>query len=80
LRRANTKRILLSEYRNTHLLTILIKAAKMAARNSPAVAMASDKEKQRGNANRATLTVARKMVAYMVAVDRRQNGFLLVET
>ncbi len=38
-----------------------------------------EQEKQKGNANRATLAVARKMVAYLVAVDRRQNGFLVVE-
>jgi hypothetical protein len=30
-------------------------------------------------ANRATLAVARKLVAYMVAVDRRQKDFLTVE-
>src|ERR1700687_370595 len=80
LRRGATKRTPLSEQRNTHLLTILIKATKMAARNSPALAMTYYKEKQRGNANRATLTVPREMVAYMVAVDRRQNGFLVINT
>ena len=31
------------------------------------------------NANRATLAVARKIVAYLVAVDRRQKDFLVVE-
>ena len=41
--------------------------------------MVYDQEKQKGNANRATLAVARKMVAYLVAVDRRQEGFLVVE-
>ena len=51
----------------------------MAPRNSPDLAMIYDQEKQKGNANRATLAVARKQVAYWVAVDRRQKGFLVVE-
>jgi hypothetical protein len=34
---------------------------------------------QKGNANRAELAVARKLVAYLVAVDRRQKEFLTVE-
>ena len=69
----------LSKQRNKHLQTTLIEAAKMAPRNSPELAMLYDKEKQKGNANRATLAVARKLVAYLVAVDRRQKEFLTVE-
>jgi transposase len=69
----------LSKQRNRHLQTTLIEAAKMAPRNSPALAMIYDREKQKGNANRATLAVARKIVAYLVAVDRRQKDFLVVE-
>jgi hypothetical protein len=42
--------------------------------------MLYDKEKQKGNANRATLAVARKLVAYLMAVDRRQRDFQMVET
>jgi len=74
-----TMRTPLSKQRNKHLQTVLIEAAKMAPRNSPELAMVYEQEKQKGNANRATLAVARKMVAYLVAVDRRQNGFLVVE-
>ena len=33
-------------------------------------------EKDKGNYNRATLAVARKMVAYLLAVDRRKTGFV----
>src|ERR1700675_4173567 len=69
----------LSKQRNKHLQTTLIEAAKMAPRNSPELAMLYDKEKQKGNANRATLAVARKLVAYLMAVDRRQKEFLTVE-
>ena len=35
--------------------------------------MLHDKEKQKGNAKRATLAVARKFVAYLMAVDRGQQ-------
>jgi hypothetical protein len=66
--------------RNKHLQTTLIEAAKIAPRNSPDLAMLYDKEKQKGNANRATLAVARKLVAYLKAVDRRQRDFQVVET
>jgi transposase len=73
------QRTSLSKQRNKHLQTTLIEAAKMAPRNSADLAMLYDKEKQKGNANRATLAVARKLVAYLVAVDRRQKEFLTVE-
>ena len=65
----------LSKQRNKHLQTTLIEAAKMAPRYSPELAMLYDQEKQKGNANRATLAVARKLVAYLMAVDRGQRNF-----
>ena len=37
-------------------------------------------EKQKGNANLATLAVARKLVAYLTAVDRGQRNFQAVAT
>jgi transposase len=69
----------LSKQRNKHLQTTLIEAAKMAPRYSPALALVYDREKQKGNANRATLAVARKLVAYLMAVDRGQRNFLVIE-
>ena len=51
----------------------------MAPRLSPELALLYDRERQKGNANRATLAVARKLVAYLVAIDRRQKDFLVVE-
>jgi transposase len=42
--------------------------------------MLYDKEKQKGNANRVTLAVARKLVAYLVAIDRGKRSFLAVRT
>jgi transposase len=56
---------------------MLIEAAKMAPRNSSELVMLYDKEKQKGNANRATL--ARKLVAYLMAVDRGQRDFHVLE-
>jgi transposase len=70
----------LSKQRNKHLQTTLIEAAKLAPRYSPTLALLYDREKQRGNANRATLAVARKLVAYLVAVDRREKNFLIVKS
>jgi hypothetical protein len=34
------------------------------------------KGKQKGNANRATLAVARKILGYLLAVDREQRDFV----
>ena len=69
----------LSKQRNKHLQTTLIEAAKMAPRYSPTLALLYDKERQKGNANRATLAVARKLVAYLMAVDRGQTHFLVLD-
>jgi hypothetical protein len=79
-RSANTaQRTPLSKQRNKHLQTTLIEAAKMAPRYSPTLALRYDREKQKGNANRATLAVARKLVAYLIAVDRGQTHFLVLD-
>ncbi len=37
------------------------------------------RELERGNPNRATLAVARKMVGYMLAVERRNQDFVPAE-
>jgi transposase len=75
----HTQRTPLSKQRNKHLQTTLIEAAKMASRYSPTLALLYDKERQKGNANRATLAVARKLVAYLMAVDRGQTHFLVLD-
>ena len=69
----------LSKQRNKHLQTTLIEAAKMAPRISPDLAALYDRERHKGNPNRATLAVARKLVAYLLAIDRRQESFLVVK-
>lgn len=75
----HTQRTPLSKQRNKHLQTTLIEAAQMAPRYSPTLAQLYDKERQKGNANRATLAVARKLVAYLLAVDRGQMHFLVLD-
>jgi transposase len=69
------KRSPISKQRNKHLQTVLIEAAKLAPRWNSDLALLYEKEKQRGNRNRATLAVARKLVAYLLAVDRREKPF-----
>ncbi len=65
----------ISKKRNKHLQRILVEAAKLAPRWNPQLAEVYAKERARGNHNRATLAVARKLVAFMLAVDKRQTDF-----
>jgi transposase len=69
----------LLKQRNKHIQRALVEAAKLAPRQSHELAVICDKEKQKGNGNRATLAVARKMVSYLLAVDRQQRDFLPAE-
>jgi len=71
-----TMRMPLSKQRNKHIQRVLVEAAKLAPRESPELAMIRDRELERGNRNRATLAVARKMVCYMLAVERRKQDFV----
>lgn len=65
------KRGPLSKQRNAHLQSALIECAKLAPQFNTKLAEARQKAIDQGaNANRATLTVARKLVAYLLAVDR----------
>lgn len=65
----------ISKQRNKHLQSVLVEAAKLAPRFHPALASLYAQEKQRGNHNRATLAVARKLASYLLAVDRAQRPF-----
>jgi transposase len=65
----------ISKKRNKHLQTILIEAAKLAPSKNAQLAAIYARELERGNRNRATLAVARKMVAYMLAIDKRKTDF-----
>src|SRR6266446_916382 len=69
----------ISKQRNKNIQFVLIEAAKLAPRQDHDLALLYEREKQKGNANRATLAVARKMVAYLLAVDRGQRDFVPAE-
>ena len=67
----------ISKQRNAHLQTVLIEAAKLAPRWNPQLAALHKRELERGNRNRATLAVARKLAAYLLAVDKSGQPFQL---
>jgi transposase len=69
----------ISKQRNKHLQTVLIEASKLAPRWNPQLAEVHEREIAKGNRNRATLAVARKLVAYMMAVDKNQREFVTKE-
>jgi transposase len=67
----------LSKERNPHLQSILIEAAKLAPSKHPHLRQVHEAALQRGyNRNRATLQVARKLAAYLLAVDKSGNAFI----
>src|ERR1700719_1322617 len=66
----------ISKQRNKHIQHVLVEAAKMAPRYSHELALVHEKEMQKGNRNRATLAVARKLVCWMLAVERRKQDFV----
>jgi len=67
----------ISKQRNAWLQTALIEAAKLAPRWNPQLAAMYARELERGHRNRATLQVARKLVAYLLAVDKSGQPFQL---
>jgi len=67
----------ISKQRNPWLQTALIEAAKLAPRWNPQLAALHARELERGHRNRATLAVARKLVAYLLAVDKSGQPFQL---
>ncbi len=71
-----TQRGPLSKQRNKHLQRVLIEAAKLAPRWNPQLHDVHERELQRGPRNRATLAVARKLVAYLRAVDTSGRAFV----
>jgi len=67
----------ISKQRNAWLQTALIEAAKLAPRWNPQLAAVHARELECGHRNRATLQVARKLVAYLMAVDKSGQSFQL---
>jgi transposase len=60
----------LSKQRNAHLQSTLIEAAKLAPRYNQKLKAVYEESCLKGSKNRATLAVARKLTAYLLAVDR----------
>jgi transposase len=67
----------ISKQRNHWLQSTLIEAAKLAPRWNPQLAALHAHELERGHRNRATLAVARKLVTYLLAVDKSGQSFQL---
>ncbi len=67
----------ISKQRNPWLQSALIEAAKLAPRWNPQLAALHARELERGHRNRATLAVARKLAAYLLAVDKSRQPFHL---
>ena len=58
---------------------MLVEAAKLAPLECHELAVIRARELEKGISNRATLAVARKMVCYMLAVERRHQDFVPAE-
>jgi len=67
----------ISKKRNKHLQAVLIEAAKLAPHWNPRLAEIHERELTKGNRNRATLAVARKLVTYLLTVDKTGKDFVL---
>jgi len=65
----------ISKQRDEHLQTVPIEAAKLAPRWNEQLAELHDRELKRGDRDRATLALARKLVAYSLAVDKSGKRF-----
>jgi transposase len=65
----------ISKQRNKHLQHMLVEAAQLAPRWNPQLRAVHERELKRGNKNRATLAVARKLVAYLLAADKSDKPF-----
>jgi hypothetical protein len=72
-------RMPISKQRNKHIQRVLIEAAKLGPRFCYELAEVRAKELEKGDRNRATLAVARKMVCYLLAVDKRNHDFVPAE-
>lgn len=65
----------ISKKRNAHLQRVLVEAAKLAPRWNRQLAAVHELELKRGHRNRASLEVARKLVSYLLAVDKSGKPF-----
>jgi len=69
------RRTPISKQRNAHLQWVLIEAAKVAKDRSERLHEIYDKVQRKKNHNAATIAVARKLVSYLMAVDKSGKPF-----
>lgn len=69
----------LSKQRNANLQTMLIEVAKLAPIYNSRLAEVREEELAKGNRNKATIAVARKLVAYMLSVEKSGRNFEIRE-
>ena len=75
-----SRRAPLSKQRNKHLQTVLVEAAKFAKLWNPQLAEVYEKTlSRRSNRNEATIEVARRLVRYLLYVDKTGNTFQVKE-
>jgi transposase len=65
----------ISKSRNKHIQAALVEAAKIAPIHNEYLRVVYMREKEKGNRNRATLAVARKLVAFLMHVDKNKVAF-----
>jgi transposase len=71
----HSRRMPISKQRNRHLQTVLLEAAHLAPRLNPGLAVLYEREAARSNRNQAAIAVARKLAAYLLAIDRGERAF-----
>lgn len=74
------KRGPISKQRNRYLQTILIECAKLAPRYNQELAVVRERSESKAHRNYATIAVARKLVSYLLAVDKRGTPFVIPST
>jgi len=67
----------LSKKRNGHLQRVLIEVAHLVARDHPGLHVLYERVKQQRHSGAAVIAVARKLVAYLLAVDKSRQPFEL---
>jgi transposase len=72
----SAKRMPISKQRNRHLQTVLLEAAHLAPRLNPELAVLYERETAQSNRNQAAIAVARKLAAYLLAIDRGDRPFV----
>ena len=65
----------LSKQRNRYPQRVLVEVAQLAPRLNPTLKALYDKERQRHSHNEVTILVARKLVAYLLALDKSGRRF-----